>query len=80
MPNFDGSGPQGSRVATGRGLGPCGAGIGRRRWFGCGLRRFWGGSQVNPKNEKEMLEEESKILEDELKSVKDRLSELKDQK
>jgi len=35
MPGFDGTGPLGQGPGTGRGLGPCGAGV---RWF----PRFWG--------------------------------------
>jgi len=72
MPRRDGTGPLGLGPRTGWGLGPCGGGFGR------GFGRFWRfGSQVPPKDEKSILEEEAKILEDELKAVKDRLSELK---
>ena len=69
MPLFNGIGPLGYGSGTGRGLGPCG----RSRGFG----KFWRfGSQVSPKDEKQILEEEAKTLEEDLKAVKDRLSEL----
>jgi hypothetical protein len=68
-------------AGTGRGLGPCGGGMGFRRGFGCGFGKFWRfGSQVSPKDEKQMLAEEAKTLEEDLKAVKDRLSELSAQK
>lgn len=71
--------------ATGRGLGPCGAGMARRGSFGRGLgwRRFWGyypAPTPSKQEETEMLSEEAKILEDELKAIKERLGELKGQK
>ena len=37
MPGFDRTGPRGEGPMTGRGLGPCGRGLGFRRGFG---RRF----------------------------------------
>jgi len=79
MPIRDGTGPWGQGPGTGWGLGPCGMGF--RRGFGRGFGRFWRfGSQVSPKDEKQMLEGEVKILEEDLKSVKERLSELSAQK
>jgi len=79
MPRFNGTGPLGSSPGAGWGLGPCGMGF--RRGFGRGFGRFWRfGSQVSPKDEKQVLEEEAKILEEDLKSVKERLSELSAQK
>lgn len=81
MPKFDGTGPMGQGSKTGWGLGPCAGGMGFRRGFGRGFGRFWRfGSQVSPKDEKQMLEGEAKILEDDLKAVKERLSELSAQK
>ena len=85
MPRRNGTGPLGQGPRTGWGMGPCGGGMGWGRGFGkgfgCGFGRFWRfGSQVSPKDEKQMLEEEAGVLEDELKAVKERLSELKDQK
>ena len=55
MPGFDGTGPLGQGPGTGRGMGPCGAGVRNpwfnwaagfgRRWFGRGFgfgRRWFG--------------------------------------
>jgi len=84
MPKFDGTGPWGMGPGTGWRLGPCGAGMawrrGLRRGFSCG--KFWGypyQSQINKKEEKEMLENEIMSLEEELKAIKARLAELKEQ-
>ena len=72
MPRRNGTGPWGMGAGTGWGLGPCGGGF--RRGFGRGFGRYWRfGSQVSPKDEKQMLAEEAKILEEDLKAVKDRL-------
>ena len=79
MPNKDGSGPMGNGPATGRGLGPCGAGVryGHHHWRGgCGLgfRRF-----ISPKNEMVALEEEEQMLEEELQAIKEEKAALKSQ-
>lgn len=55
----------------GRGLGPCGRGLGR----GFGYRRF-----NASKEESEILKDEEQVLEQELKAVKERLQELKTKK
>lgn len=68
MPRFDGTGPRGFGPGSGRGMGPCGEGIGR----GYG-RRFY-----TKKEEAGMLTEEVEDLEKELAAMKERLSELKD--
>jgi len=77
MPKFDGTGPLGSGPGTGRGMGPCGGGMGWRGGFGRGFgcRRFY-----TRKEESEILEEETKVLQEELKAVKERLVEIKGQK
>jgi hypothetical protein len=83
MPNFDGTGPMGLGPRTGRGLGPCGRGLGWRmgygHGFGYGYRRF-----ASPKNELNALEDEIQVLEEELKALKEEKvaleEELKDQK
>ena len=85
MPRFDGSGPLGLGPGTGRGLGPCSAGLGWRRGFGRGFgwRRFWGylrRSPMSKKEEVEMLTDEAAVLEDELKAIKERLNELRTKK
>jgi len=75
MPRLDKTGPMGYGPATGRGLGPCGAGMARRGWNcrGFGFRRF-----ISPKNELAALEDEEKMLEEELRIVKEEKSALKD--
>ena len=37
MPGFDGTGPSGLGPRTGRGMGPCGRGLGFRRGYGRGM-------------------------------------------
>ncbi len=68
MPRFDAKGPLGFGSMTGRGMGPCGYGMG----YG---RRFY-----SRKDEVEMLKEEAEILGRELEAVKERLTELKEEK
>ena len=83
MPRFDKTGPLGYGPNTGRGMGPCGGGMGYNRDGRCGygFGRFWRfGSQVSPKDEKQALEEEAKDLEEELKNIKERLLELSPKK
>ena len=72
MPRFDGTGPMSYGSRTGRGLGPCGSGLGR----GCryGERRFY-----TKKEESELLQDEAEALGEELKAIKERLSEIKGQ-
>lgn len=90
MPNLDGTGPTSAGSSTGRGMGPCGAGMGSRRGFGrdLGLRRRFGFSAgrkgfaprgMNRQEEKEMLENRAEMLEQDLKGVKERLDELKEE-
>lgn len=69
MPRFDGTGPQGQGPRTGRGMGPCGRGLGwgRGLWSGRG-HGFRGAS---PKNELTALENEEKVLEEELAAVRE---------
>ncbi|MCL5733375.1 MAG: DUF5320 domain-containing protein [Patescibacteria group bacterium] len=76
MPRLDGTGPLGYGPRTGRGLGPCGRGIGlgHRSGYGYSFRRF-----ISPKNELAALEDEEKILEEELAAVKEEKAALKDQ-
>jgi len=76
MPGGDGTGPLGQGPLTGRGLGPCGRGLGR------GFRRRFYRYPVQPitltkQEEKKILEEEKKDLELELKAIQEKLKELK---
>lgn len=86
MPRFDGTGPFGFGPGTGRGLGPCGAGMAWRRGWGKGFGRWVGWKRfgnypfVSGEEEKEWLEEELKDLEEEAKEIRVRLAELKDKK
>ena len=77
MPNRDKRGPLGQGLATGRGLGPCGIGLGRSfgfgrgRGFGRGLGRYFGWNQPQSEAEqKEALIDYRKALEEELEDVK----------
>ena len=79
MPRQDKTGPLGYGPRTGRGLGPCGPGMGSG--MGRGFGRFCGyspyPSRVTEKEEKEILNEETEILKEEIKAIKERLNELK---
>ena len=80
MPAFDGTGPQGMGPMTGRGMGPCGRGMGRRFGFGFGrggrrgLGRFYG---VGGAWSKQNLEDYKKALQEEMEDVDKELSDLK---
>lgn len=80
MPRFNGTGPKGQGPMSGRGLGPCGGGMGRgfggRGGYGrgYGFRRF-----ISPKNEMSALEDEEKVLEEELAAVREEKAALKEQ-
>ena len=83
MPNFDGNGPRGIGPLTGRGLGPCGAGLRRgfSRGMGRGFRRFAVVPQtmeLTQADEKKILQEELKEIELERKEIEKRLKELKE--
>ena len=70
---LDGTGPMGIGPMTGRGLGPCNGGTGRR--FGGRMRGFGRGAGYgmrfySEKNEISALEEEEKILKQELEAIK----------
>jgi len=65
MPGMDGTGPQGEGPLTGRGLGPCGRGLGFRRGFSS--RSGW--RRVGYEPVQLSKEEEQKILEAELKQI-----------
>ena len=73
MPRFDQTGPQGRGPMTGRGLGPCGRGMGR----GGGYGRYAGRTYLSKTEEIEDLEEEAKDIEADLKALKERIAEIK---
>lgn len=86
MPRQDKTGPMGMGPMTGRGMGPCGAGMGYGRQAGgrgLGFRRFWGyypTAAPSKKEEAEILARDAELLEEELKNIKARLAELESQK
>jgi len=72
MPKLDRTGPSGAGPRTGRGLGPCGMGLGWRRGFGAGrgLGRFFGwGRPQTEEDQKATLTEYKKALEEELEDI-----------
>ena len=82
MPGRDRTGPYNEGPMSGRGMGPCGRGMGRRfgRGRGFGFRRFFGSSprtQITKEEETKMLEDEMKFLQEESESLKKRIKELK---
>ena len=87
MPAFDGTGPLGYGPRTGRGLGPCGAGLAYRRGYGYGRSygygygygRRWGGYPVSPNplyNQPLSKEQEKDYLENEKKGLEDNLKDI----
>ncbi len=89
MPNFNGMGPNNQGPLTGRGLGPCGAGMrlgfGRRAGFGrgFGFRAGFYPQVIQPQviteaDEKKILEAELAEIEVERKEIEKRLKELKE--
>ena len=84
MPNQDKTGPLGQGAMTGRGLGPCGAGL--RRGFGRGTGRFSGRCwraypdqtvTLTKEQEKKVLDTELADIESEKIEIEKRLKELK---
>ncbi|NLI29036.1 MAG: DUF5320 domain-containing protein [Nitrospiraceae bacterium] len=83
MPGFNQTGPQGFGPGTGRGLGPCGAGMRRQGFSGRGMgRRFLGARfqpglrATDPSDERAWLTEEATALERALTDVRKRLDAL----
>lgn len=74
MPKFDGTGPLGYGMGTGRRMGPCCSNVQNFRGFNCG-RRF-----LTKKEEEEVLKEEIENMEKETEALKERLSEIEGQK
>lgn len=81
MPGQDRTGPLGQGPLTGRGLGPCGRGLGRGfgRGLGIGFGRGFGFQRqvITEKEEGILLEEEKQALKQELEDIEKRLKELK---
>ena len=87
MPTRDGTGPLGQGPLTGRGLGPCGAGIGFRRGFGRGIGRGRGlalgccpvanQADLTAEEEKKILAAELKELDSDKVEIQKRLKALK---
>lgn len=79
MPGFDRTGPMGMGPATGRGLGPCGMGLGWRRRFsiGRGLGRYFGWNWPQTQvDQKKALVDYKKALQEEMEDVEKELAEL----
>ncbi|OGM12209.1 hypothetical protein A2W13_01005 [Candidatus Woesebacteria bacterium RBG_16_36_11] len=79
MPNYDRTGPYGMGPRTGRGFGPCGFGMGWRRFgHGRGLGRYYDWNEPQSNEEKlKALENYRKVLGEELEDVKKEEEELK---
>ena len=86
MPSFDKTGPQGQGPMTGRGVGPCGGGMGMRMGFGrCkeygrGIGRYFGWN--TPQTREEKLEDAKtyrKSLQEEIEDVDKELVSLQKQ-
>ena len=83
MPRFDKTGPFGTGPATGRGFGPCGLGLGRRRGFGAGrgLGKYFRWSEpANPKKARQDLQNYKQALREELEDVEKEEKELEAEK
>ncbi len=83
MPYFDGTGPLGQGPLTGRGFGPCGLGLGRRRRFGPGRglgRYFWWRWPQIKEEKLKALDEYQKALQEELEDVQKEIRELTEEK
>lgn len=84
MPREDGTGPMGQGPMTGRGLGPCGTGMGRGfgrgRFFGFCAQCPWFRKSWTKKDEADALEEEEKALKEDLQAVQEERRDLASQK
>lgn len=73
---------------TGRGMGPCGGGMGLGRGYGMGYGRGrgigygWADASwdVTKEEEKELLEREIKVLQNQLEQARKRITEIKGRK
>jgi hypothetical protein len=86
MPGFDQTGPAGYGPGTGRGMGPCGRGMGFRRGFPLGYGRGFGRGRgfcwnyyiepepLSKEAQKQLLEAELKRIEEEKAEIERRLN------
>jgi hypothetical protein len=77
MPGYDQTGPNGAGPMTGRGLGPCGRGLGFGRGFRWRRPRYFQPREITKDEEKECLKEELENLKQESEEIQKRLKELK---
>lgn len=89
MPWRDGTGPFGEGPLTGRGLGPCGRGMGWRRGFGWGRGFGWRrfrrqfppiyveNVQLTNEEKRKILKAELEELENEKREIENELKKLK---
>jgi Family of unknown function (DUF5320) len=78
MPGFDGTGPMGMGPMTGRGMGFCGFGLGRKFGMRRGFGRFGMGwmQPANKDEELKAMQDYLKTLEEEIEDVKAKVTEL----
>ena len=76
MPAQDGTGPMGQGHLTGRGLGPCGTGLGFRRGFGFRIP-FVERIALTKEQEKKVLQKELAEIETEKKEIEEALKKIK---
>jgi len=74
MPKYDGTGPQGMGPKTGRGLGPCGGGMGWKNGCGMGMNRGYFSLTGNERIA--MLKEQAKYLKEDLETVEKEIASL----
>jgi len=81
----DGTGPNGQGPMTGRGMGPCGRGMGYGRGMGRGMGMGYGCNgcpyygfvgRMTKEDEKEYLEDEKAALQKEMEAVDERIQDL----
>lgn len=77
MLGVDGTGPMGLGPRTGRGMGPCGRGLGRGFWRGfCPRCMGFADVSLSKEEQKKILQEELKEIESEKKAIEQKIKEL----